>query len=1384
MFSIPTRTLALLAAAVLTATVLTATAAQAEYTRAQYPQQSPSVSSIQIGSPRSASLGKSFSVALTVDLAAAISEPRPAYIYLNRDGATWVAHVVPPREWKAGPNQVRDITVDVPDNISPGDYQVVAGVYQEPTEGTASIRINGRQPSRLGKIVTRGRMVDKYGVPHEWHINHAHTLIWNGEPWLPAGGMFVYNRDWDIVKAQIDLLKRYGVNDIYLHLGVNQPYPWKTYSDDDYAFFQKTIDYLDDNGFTYGVEFQALEAKGSGYYYPGRGPRVEITSSGTVTAEEDKTLDGNFVVVDRKTGNVVQTGQARVTDRKHLEADVEVPGEGDYRVHFVLHREGPDNYSMYYWDHKYPEYVDVMRRHYSKVALGPGFRFLVDPLWNEMNVNRDFFPKSPIYSGQFQEWLQERYGTIENLNQKWRVEWGPIASFEQAARLAPVDRMRSPDEKIEYQYVLDPETEKVFRMDLAVSQFNYDSQEFQGRSLLHFTSDIADQFKKLYDVPVIYKGFSDMDFWHINDLGGPGGHDGLGMESYGNGEPLMMFMSAHLYGELEQATKTTWLIVTETGEGNHQDNSPSRNKLPGYSSRMGHMYANYNALLTGGAKGFYQFNMIPGPGSNDPWTDALISDPRQLEWLATYDRMLAGASPLLVDWKPPMYFRFPGLYNPNSMNLYSEPAHDYCSIGGWWWREPVERSQNDLWIVPTFSLRPDAPMFIVNLENMPATERHREELVKALKDGVRITMIGHRRDLGAIPEIDRYFTDEYAEDADGREFQVLKPGMGKVLDRAADGKIWNIRDGNLQIVSKEVFCLHGYSPGHLDVGDEQSIEAYYGVFDELLDVDLLPVDDGLYAMHYTDEDGTPVTVIGLEGNSGSRVLSFPLVPFTRVSAEYPNGDKAGRLHAGRLVVDLEPVKPELVKYDQWPDRDQHRWIRNGVLIPSTDARDTVTIRGLPLANSMPVEAAGAVLQQVRTEAADLPEPQKQELLAIVEKARDKASAGDLIGAARQVRREADEFFARQTPYIWIEAEDRVESNFNYSRLGGVLRLSGGAFLGLETEVEPPADTGWFARYDLQAPEDGEYQLWVRENYLAISSPTSFRVDDGEWQHVTNQMMPRDTRVVSLYNAVEDTRQVFAWYHYGSVNLKKGKHSLTIRVNEKRPKGMAVTMADDRPYAKMMDVILLTQGGFRPRGPEPPRYLEPTVRDAMVNLAPSPSFEFRPDGDMKEPRGWIKSESIDEIIWQDAGWGTYNVMPGVAMDLGQRYAYVGQRNLAIRPGDSQRTWMSDIIGVEGEQLYYFEVYVRTANEFDGVASAELKWLNEQAREIDRTPMGQVAGDQDWKRLGFSMIKAPPGAVQVQILLHASAGSKGVVYFDDVVFSRETTLRQGGETASAN
>lgn len=1337
--------------------------ASADYQKASYPQTAPRVESVMVSGPGAAKLGQTIRLEISVQASKALQEPQNLYLYLLKDDTARAAKVVYPRvpttDWKAGAPVRVPVDLAIPSEIPPGDYVLAAGVHTEAAEGRARISLSGQMPKRQAKIVTRGRFVDKYGVEHHWHINEAHTLIWDGRPFIPIGGMFVYNRDWNLVKSQIDLLKQYGVRDIYLHLGVNQPYPWKTYSDDDYRFFQQTIDYLDEQGIRYGLEFQALEAKGPGFYYPAPGPRAEVTESGTVKVQQDKTLSGSFVVFDEAARKVVQTGEARVTDRKQIEADVKVPEKGRYRVTFALEREAPDMYSMYYWDNKYTEYVEVVRKHYSKVNLGPGFRFLVDPLWNEMNVNRDFFPSAPGWYSWYSGWLQSRYKTVAELNSAWQPDT-PLPDFEAAARLAPVDRMDSPDGKGIWQFMLDRSTGRVYRMDLRKSQFNYDIQEGFGRGLLHYTSDIADQFKKLYDVPVIYKGFSDIDFWHINDLGTATGHDGLGMESYGNGEPMMLFMAGHLFGELEQATKTTWLIVTESAEGNHQDNSPSRNKMPGYTSRFGHMYANINALVAGGAKGFFHYNMVPSEGSQDPWTDSLTADVRQLEWLGTYGRVVENAA-ALPGYKPTAYFRYPGLFNPNSMSLYSEPVGEYANLGGWWWREPIGKASNGVWILPTFSLRPDTPQFIVNLENRPASERFRDELTAAIEAGLRISVIGYRKDLGSIPQIDRFYTSRFGRDSDGREYQTLRqlPGS-RVIARSASGDIWNLMVGNLQINSKQVFAQHGYQPQGLVYGKERNIDPYEGVFGRLLGSALLDMGNGLTAFSYS-ENGKPVTIV--QTGDQPRTLTFPASANAR--ARYSDGSPAGTATDGKLKVTLQPVERKLQRVDEWAGRDRNPWIRQGIVVDSTAARDSVIIEGLPQSQSVPFEVAGAAVDRARAAAKALPASAARAASGAAARAGALLAKGQPFWAYYEARDGLEKAVREGTPYIWIEAEDPVASNFNYARMGGITPCSGAAIQALQTTVEPPADTGWFAKYRLNAPKAGKYQLWIRENYLSYSSPSKIRIDSGPWKSYSNQIAPRDIRVVALYNALEDTRQVFAWYHYGEVTLPAGEHTLTVRVDQKRGKGTSVTMADERPYAKLMDVILLTAGGFTPDGKNKPQTISSNTSASMINIAPSHSFEFRPNEGMKEPPGWHRSEDSDGIVWQDAGWGAYNVMPGLDINLGQRFSYVGQRNLTIKPGGRLRTWHTEM-PVRGGAKYYIEAFVRTV-ELQTSAEVAVQFSN-PAGSVSETVLGSLSGRQDWTRLAKTL-EAPAGVTQAKVVLRVSPGTGGVAYFDDVLFA---------------
>jgi hypothetical protein len=1366
----------------------------AAYEPPSYPQDAACLQSIAVSIASDGVGGGPIELTFDLTLRKPLDEQRKLWVYLEKGGLVYHAQVVDPGDtgsWLAGRNiTLGPYAVKVPADLAPGEYAVRAGMYKERVTGSAKLTLSpSPQPSPArgegAVVITTGCFTDKYGTPHYWHINKAHTLIWDGEPFIPAGGMFIYDRDWNLVKAQIDLLKRYGVKNIYLHLGVNQPYVWKGYSDDDYRFFQQTIDYLDANGFTYGIEFQALEAKGPGFSYPGGLGVGHVKTSGTVRVEAKEPTSAVYLVVDEATGRAVTSGEARIVDGKFLEADVTVPKGADYRVIFQADRAGPDGFVMYYWDDKYQTYVKKVRDHYSKVKLGPGFRFLVDPLWNEMNTSHDFIPSAPAFAEQFTRWLEERYGTIEKLNDAWKAVDGGWPTFSAAGYTISIERVEDRKTGKLVQFAYSRSAKRFYTMEACSSQFNYDVREFIGRSLLSYCNDIADVFKQMNDVPVIYKCFSDVDWWHINDTGLASGHDGLGMESYGTGEPMLLFMAIHAFGECEQARKTTWLIVTETGEGNHQDVSLSRNKPIGYSDRLGTMYANYNALISAGAKGVYQYNMIGGRGMQEPWSDSISRDPRQLEWLATYDRILANAAKL-VDYKPTVYYRYPAHFRPCSMELWSDPCNDFANMGGWWWREPVERAQNNVWILPSFSLRPETPMFIVNLENKPATERFAEEVTSAVEEGKRLTVIGWRKDLGTIPAIDKYYTDRFAENERGRRFQILKPTpTSRVLNRTWNGHVWNLIDGNLQINSEEVFGKHGYQPQDLAFGPERVIDPYDGVFSELLGVRLLDLGPDMSWLSFND-GGTPVTVI--TARNGRHEFTLPASRFATYS--HASGASAGERQGDRVRIALESPNMTLVKakFDWGPD---------GIMVDSLDSKDTVIVRGLSPNEAAPAPLDGPMFAEPWERAKNVPESERKE----IEESLARATSGNKstpLRLAAALDRAENLFYELKTPFIWIEGESAKSHNWNYSSLGALPKLSGNAFLGLETAVEPPRDTGWYASYELYPTREGVYQLWVRENYLSFCSPCAFRIDSGQWVKVPNTLVPHDISVIAHYNAVEDSRQVFAWYHYGSVRLAPGKHVLTIKVDERRPKGTVLTMAEDRPYAKLVDCILLTQRGFVPDGKRKPYYLldspsplpSPARGEGVVtaqpgtlpvgegvgtvlgeNLLPNPSMELDSNGDGKCD-GWRPSEDTG-LDWTKPDWQNIRMEGLFGIEGVMRSSYAQLRSLKIVGGEKERMWITEPIKTGPSERFLASGWIRTSDTATD-SFIRVQWTDWRGQVLHSEVLRPEKPSIEWQEVR-SVLTRPKRASAAVFQCVTAAGSKGSAWFDDVVLAASAEQR---------
>ena len=1375
-----------------------------EYAAPAYPKTDPAIASVGIEVPANSTAGSEISIRYRINVTAAVDSPRRLFAHFVRDGK--VLHVATfPGESSDGIAKEKFVAkqtaelgpfkVTLPADLPSGRYLVIGGVYLEPATGTAEMTVadagrssSGWDGTRSPLIINTGTFVDKSSVPHRWHVNRTHTLFWDGAPFIPVGGMLIPDERFETFKAQIDLLVKNNVRDVYFNVGnsIHMPHTWESKSDEKLAYLQKCIDTMDAAGVRYGMEFSGLQAHGYAYDLMGgkeiaftcpadsKEPRLqkpnddEWLKDGVVWAAYRKIREGYYLIENTATGTVVTGGRIEVVhdDRKNREgkdrgqdeqvARVKLPTlpAGEYKLLLCVSqfRDGW-NMNMYYWSEDTAKYYQAIRDLYGKIRMGPGCRFVVDAFWNENNFNHGIVPSDESFRKAYAKWLQARYGTIEKLRAAWAVDSEQsIADFTAAANCLPIRGIREKANDVAWDYLIDVASGKIVRVRQAVSQHRYDLLEGIGKQVRDFHIEIADVIKRNFDVPVVFKFFSGADLWHINDAGIAGGHDGVGMETYGVAEPMLAFMAIPGLSACAQSTKTMWFFATEIGEGNHQDQALARNKLFGCTSRLGTMYPIYASLLSGGAKGIYHYYMVPSPGSDRFWDDAIIRDPRQLEWLGTFARIVENA-PALVDYEPTVYYRFPALFQPNSGLLYSDPHRDYFNTDCLWWVDPAGKLPNGAWLLPTFTLRVPTEMVFINLENTPASLRYADEVNAFLKSGHRTTWLGYRKDLGTIPEVDRYYTKEMAKDDDGVEFQVLQPGPdARVIGKNKDGRVWNLMAGPLQIISKDAENKTGWRPEGVVLDGKTHRFDYWTFMNQRLGTRKVRVGPNLDGISYTD-NGETVTIISLDPKLDKIVkLGEALSPYGLDGA----GDVVAAPSADGIPVSFTLGKGASAMFAGGEP----------VTVPA-DGKVTVTLKPdvMTLVNSegkIPWAREGLVFNTLGSHAA-----------VIVHGAVELTPQASPSGAADSTTKQG---------IITIEAEKPVESNFNLDVFSGLTGLSNQGMLGLASQVAPPAPDGYAAGYSFEIAKAGTYAFRVHEGYLATASPGRWRIDNGPWRQALNSYVPEEIRLVALYNALEDERMIFAWYDYGQVELSAGTHRLIYSVVDKRPGGVDIGLQNSTPYGKLLDCF-----EFRLLSAD-----EAAKHRPKANLVFNPSLEQDTGGwTATEWTGdrWKWFELRDEQGWNRDFWWTKKVgaegriFIDKLMDMGGltvRQSYCGVRALRIRAGDKPRRFSCDPIAVAAGERISFGGYLRVES-MHAEAALSVRFVDREGCGVSAVTGTVHRGDTHWELDGQSGVVVPGGATQAILDCGLSAGKSNqsrfgrnwqdTAWFDDLYLYRE-------------
>ncbi|MFT4248554.1 MAG: hypothetical protein QM581_11105 [Pseudomonas sp.] len=436
---------------------------------------------------------------------------------------------------------------------------------------------------------------DSAGKKHEWHISDDHSMIWDGERYIPIGGMFVSryvsnptaaNLSWD--RQTLQKIRSAGVRDIYVNASFTRATP---------GDFQKVIDLLEELGFRYGIQAPvSMKADARGYYIDPAAYIAVAGEDGKASVDMSKKLpksiqlekSGLYLVYNRsgkyKVGNIQWTANsATISDAVIRRGDTVkiVPA-------VVTHN----------WIAENP---DKLLAWLKSIRPGAGYRLLLDPMGNEYSPPANFWPSPEKWGKEYAAWLAARGGASNEVNVL------PVTS----------------------NIAIDLATNKAIVGSSSASSWKSTKEAIDDvlRSKIY---ENLEKIRQISGIPIVAKRHRQATRIWIS-LDPKLGFDGLGADSYGSGSNLLRFNALQAYVEASQSRRPTWVLTTE------YSHDAKKNNYVGYKD-SDDLWSGITSLLSNGSRGVYVFGLSLSSNDNDRnWANYdLVKSPENLKWLSEY----------------------------------------------------------------------------------------------------------------------------------------------------------------------------------------------------------------------------------------------------------------------------------------------------------------------------------------------------------------------------------------------------------------------------------------------------------------------------------------------------------------------------------------------------------------------------------------------------------------------------------------------------------------------------------------------------------------------------------------------------------------------------
>lgn len=529
-----------------------------------------------------------------------------------------------------------------------------------------------------------------------WSINAQRTLLWNGQPYLPAG--------WRMPASTpaIRAARETGVGDALLEFSLD-------------ADWRAPISAAEETGLNYLITLDDDAPRAPAFVIRPEMYRIDrVTNRGVYTVPLPRIRSAYYILITSKGFHVENKGWLDIAnDVAKIEINQSVVSES-YTV--LIYPRVDSSELTDYWE-RFDARRDALLRKLSGTQFGGGLRGIVSPLGSIQRYTAyegGIVPDSELFRLEFQGFLEEKYrNDIDLLSRAWRLRGPDIDTFTQAARMIPLfSRTRGIDS------LFDPQEERFVPVDFYNSGYWMDLQTVIDNAASRRLSRLAESIRREVDVPVIYEwsGWSP-----VYDSRKPAGN-GIGIRAIGTGLTVIEEFASRAVSSAVAWHNPGWLIATDLQGGDNRQPFPDARSLASVVSDLSQL----------GVKGWF-VRWTAGPESD--WLSAVVNSIKS-------DPTIANKSVRAI------FFPENARYPANTMRL---PG------GVWWLPTPAAGNRLDLGqgyeayrhVAPygTFTAiwRTDAPkktkLLFANTSNIEIESADGQPLeMKVLRDGVELTI--------------------------------------------------------------------------------------------------------------------------------------------------------------------------------------------------------------------------------------------------------------------------------------------------------------------------------------------------------------------------------------------------------------------------------------------------------------------------------------------------------------------------------------------------------------------------------------------------------------------------------------------------------------------